>query len=366
MAIAYELALADWRVALVDRDRPAEQPSQRASWAAAGMLAPAAERLPEGPLLQLCRQSLAVYPDWINRLERLSGVGTGYWPCGILLPYESSTSQADAEPGEFQGLRDRERWNRQQLDDRQPGLGAGVLGATWLPEEGQVNNRQLVASLRAVLPEVGVTVITKTEVMDWVVEGDRLDAVVTSRGTLQADAVVAAMGSYTRERLDVPLRPVKGQMMRVFDPERRLQHVLYGDGIYIVPRQTGEVVIGATVEEVGFKAGNTAQGIQTLLNRAIALYPRIADLKIEETWWGFRPATPDLNPILGRGPQRNLYIATGHHRNGILLTPITAIAVAQLMCRECNQTYHRDAPLEVACDWSAFSWRRFAKTAVLA
>ncbi len=354
MAIAYELALAEWKVAVVDRDRPGRQGSQQASWAAAGMLAPTAEQLPGGPLLDLCRRSLALYSDWTATLERISGVETGYWPCGILLPHERGVvppiDRADIYP-----LLDRDR-----LDALQPGLGSSVTGATWLLDEGQVDNRQLLASLRAALPEVGVTVVACTDVTDWVVDGERVVAIATDRGQLQADTFVAAAGSYTGQLLELPVRPIKGQMLAAYDPQRRLQHVLYGDGIYIVPRKNGRIVIGATVEDIGFADGNTGAGLQQLLDGAIALYPAISEMVIEETWWGFRPATPDLNPILGRSPYSNLYLATGHHRNGILLTPATAQAIAQLMRGDRGEAIEGST-----FDLDPFSWRRFAEISTL-
>ncbi|WP_026101015.1 glycine oxidase ThiO [Synechococcus sp. PCC 7336] len=337
MAIAFELALAGRQVAIADRDRFGRQ----ASWAAAGMLAPRAEALPLGPMLDLCLHSLALYADWSAKLEQISGIDTGYWPCGILLPQAQPPLNGPAPD-----------WlTRDALDRRQPGLGDRICGATWLPQEGQVDNRQLVQSLRAALLQVGVTALAHAEVEDWIVEGDRVAAVQTPRGRLEADIFVAAAGAFSGQLLPLPVRPLKGQMLQVFDPKRRLQHILFGEGIYIVPRRDGRIAIGATMEEVGFEPGNTAGGIQQLLNDAIALFPPVAEMPLQAQWWGYRPATPDELPILGRGPQQNLYLATGHHRNGILLTPATAEAIAQLVLTGVS---HR--PLE------PFSWRRFASS----
>ena len=357
MAVAYELALADWKVAIVDRDRPGRQGSQQASWAAAGMLAPAAEHLPNGPLLDLCRQSLTLYPAWSAQLERIAGVDTGYWPCGILMPHEDGVLPV-LNPEDNHPQLDRPR-----LDALQPGLGDCITGATWLPEEGQVDNRQLITALRAALPEVGVTLVARTEVTGWVMEGDRVIGIATERGQLFADTFVAAAGSHTGQSLDIPVRPVKGQMLALHDPQQQLQRVLYGDGIYIVPRRNGRIVVGATVEDIGFVEGNTGAGIQTLLNRAIRLYPRLATLTLQETWWGFRPATPDLSPILGHSAYANLYFATGHHRNGILLTPITAKVISQLMRRDRGEMLTAPAGADRTSadplDLTPFRWQRF-------
>ena len=333
MAIAYELSLGGCKVALVERGALGKQ----ASWAAAGMLAPRAEELDDAPLLHLCLQSLGLYSGWVEQLQKISGVDTGYWLCGILRP---------CLDGEF--LTADSQLSRAELDERQPGLGSAVVGAGWLPAEGQVDNRQLVQSLKAALPEVGVVTIPTTEVEDWEIEGDRIVAVQTSRGRLQADSFVLAAGAYSSQLLDIPIRPLKGQMLMVVDSACQLQHVLFGRGIYIVPRRDGRIVVGATEEDVGFEEGNTGGAIQSLLKRAIALFPKIAELTLLETWWGYRPTTPDLQPILGTGPYKNLYVATGHHRNGILLVPVTARAIAQLILDG-----HQDPLLQ------HFNWQRF-------
>ncbi|MGK7909277.1 MAG: glycine oxidase ThiO [Synechococcus sp.] len=337
MAIAYELSLGGYKVALVERSEVGKQ----ASWAAAGMLAPRAEELEDGPLLKFCLRSLASYPEWSANLETLSGTPTGYWLCGILRPC--------LQGEELTGDR---YLSASELKELQAGLGESVVGAAWLPQEGQVDNRQLVTSLRAALTEAGVVVISKTEVQNWDVEGTHVRAVHTSRGRLEANNFVLATGAYSGQLLPLPVRPLKGQMMSVFDPDCQLQHVLFGRGIYIVPRQDGRIVIGATEEDVGFEEGNTGGAIHGLLERAIAIYPKIQHLTLLETWWGYRPTTPDLLPVLGRGPQANLYLATGHHRNGILLVPATARIMADLILRG-----QEDALL------SHFSWQRFVPLA---
>jgi glycine/D-amino acid oxidase-like deaminating enzyme len=121
-----------------------------------------------------------------------------------------------------------------------------------------------------------------------------------------------------------PVFPSKGQILAVEDRSHLLQHIVYGEGIYLVPRRQGRLIVGATVEEVGFQPGNTAGAVEQLLREAIALVPAIAEMPWLDLWWGFRPTTPDRAPILGQGPYHQLILATGHDRNGILLAPITA------------------------------------------
>ena len=155
----------------------------------------------------------------------------------------------------------------------------------------------------------------------------------TSAGDKQAAHYVLAAGAWSGELLPVPVVPRKGQMLAVrvpsgYEKKQPLSRVLYGEKVYIVPRRDGRIVVGATVEDVGFTPHNTPAGIAQILNAAIALYPPLQTFPIEEQWWGFRPATPDELPILGPGPCENLTLATGHYRNGVLLAPVTAKLIA--------------------------------------
>ncbi len=327
MAIAIELRLQGADVIVIER----QQPGRGASWAAAGMLAPGAEQLEPGALRTLAETSLALYPQWSAQIEALSGLPSGYWPCGILQPW------ADGRGDQA----------RAALDQRQPGLATWVQSATWLPAEGQVDNRQLVPALEAALLAKGVSLYRDTAVTGWQIEGDQLVGLQTSAGPIRAEQYVLATGAWSAELLPLPVRPLKGQMLAVQAPTNALSHVLFGESVYIVPRRDRRIVIGATVEDVGFSSGNTAASVQQLLNAAIDLYPPIATMPLIDLWWGFRPSTPDLEPILGASPYRNLTLATGHHRNGILLAPATAIAIRQYLDGD-------------AIDLSAFSWQRFS------
>jgi glycine oxidase ThiO len=198
------------------------------------------------------------------------------------------------------------------------------VGALWFPEDGQVDNRLLAKALVMAARSLGVKILEGTNVYQIAASGDRVTHLDTSQGKMQADRYLLATGAWTRELMPLPVTPRKGQMLSVFDRDRSLQRVLFGSDIYIVPRQDGRIIIGATVEDVGFKAGNTASGVMQLLSNAITIYPAIANMTIESTWWGFRPFAPNEMPILGASCYENLCLATGHYRNGILLAPITA------------------------------------------
>jgi thiazole synthase len=216
-----------------------------------------------------------------------------------------------------------------------------------------VDNQALVKVLRRAVIEAGVNLQEGVEATALVHQQGMIRQVLTAQaGAFGADQVVLAGGAWSQQLLPLPLFPCKGEMagLRVpvgYDQPQPLRRVLFGESIYIVPRQDDRLVLGATSQAVGFTAGNTAAGVHQLLQQAIALWPPLADFTLEGTWWGYRPATPDEWPILGPGPAANLILATGHYRNGILLAPITAQLIGQL-CRG-----------DTSALLTPFSWQRF-------
>lgn len=322
LSIAVELKLRGAAVTVVSRDF-----NQASTLAAAGMLAPGAEAIAPSPMLELCLRSRFLYSQWCDKLEQLTGTSTGYWPCGILAPVYTPPQSNLTHDNTTTWL------DRDLINLYQPGLGSEVVGGWWYPEDGQVDNRALAQALRLAAQELGVEIREGVEVEAIEQQNQKIRGVRTSIGELQADHYVLATGAWSNQLLPIPLRPKKGQMLAVQTPVGNhqplpLQRVLYGSDIYIVPRRDGRVVIGATVEDVGWTPHNTPAGIQTLLAQAMRLYPQLQDWAMQEFWWGFRPATPDELPILGSSPIDNLTFATGHYRNGILLAPITAQLIA--------------------------------------
>jgi glycine oxidase ThiO len=320
LASAIALAQKGANVTILERDIC----GRGATWAAAGMLAPEAERL-EGSLLEFGLSSREMYPQWIANLMRLSGLDCGYWCCGIIAPILANQDQVDSQHPKYLNL--------EETHKRQSGFGTSVSGSLWLPEDGQVNNRQLVQALLAAARSLSIKIIEGTTVYEIVRDQvrDRVLHLDTSAGKLQSDRYILATGAWTRSLMPLPIKPIKGQMLSVLDRDRRLQRVIYAPNSYIVPRQDGKIVIGATVEDNGFTQGNTAAGIAQLLNNAIAVYPAIADMQITETWWGFRPHVPNEIPLIGASDYENLILATGHYRNGILFAPITAKLVTDFI-----------------------------------
>jgi len=337
LAIAIELKHQGAKVTVVSKDF-----TQAASHAAAGMLAPLAERLSSPPLLDLCSRSRWLYPEWTQKLETLTGVDTGYLPCGILAPSYSHSQPEAISLQERSAIAEDDQavWlDRAAINLYQPGLSDRVSGGWWYPEDGQVDNRCLMRSLLQAAQTLGIEIKEGVRVKAIQQKQGRVNGVLTDAGQLTAAQYVLAAGSWSRQLLPLPVRPVKGQMLSLRMPQKLhqpfpLERVLYGEEIYLVPRQDGRLIVGATVEEVDWTPFNTPKGIQSLLAKATALYPAIADWQIEDFWWGFRPGTPDELPILGSSACENLFLATGHYRNGILLAPITASLMADLILEQ--------------------------------
>lgn len=337
LSIALELRWRGVNVIVVTRSF-----AEAATQAAAGMLAPQAEGISPGAMLNLCLRSRALYPTWVDKLEHVTGINVGYWACGILAPMTDPVAGEAASD-----------WcDRSQLDQLQPGLGPEVIGGYWYPQDAQVDNRALAQALWAAAQSAGVHLqegITITQIHS---QNGQVTGLQTATGErLQAEHYILATGAWSEAVLPIPVLPRKGQMLSVRVPAGEnltLKTVLFGEAIYLVPRQDGRIVIGATSENVGFLAGNTPAGLQQLLTGAIRLYPSLQDYPLQETWWGFRPATPDELPILGSSPYVNLTLATGHYRNGILLTPITARLIADWVVDQ------QADPLLAAFSWSRF------------
>jgi glycine oxidase ThiO len=345
LAIALELSLQGASVTILCRDF-----AEAATHAAAGMLAPQAEGIPPSPMLELCLRSRNLYADWTRKLEDWTGLSTGYWACGILAPVYGGNGETNPK-SKIQNP--KSAWLGAAIHQRQPGLGDEVTGGWWFPDDAQVDNRSLAKTLWIAVQDRGVEIRTGVTVEAIETENDRVTHLRTSAGDWDAKHYILATGAWSQSLLPIPVYPRKGQMLSVQVPLEMsdrlpLKTVLFGTESYLVPRQDGRIVIGATSEDVGFTPGNTPLGIQTLLSAAIRLYPALKDFPIQEFWWGFRPATPDEQPILGESPYRNLTLATGHYRNGILLAPITGSLIADFVLHQTAD------PLLEHFHWSRF------------
>jgi glycine oxidase len=337
LGIAWRLAQAGCAVTVYDRG----EAGHGASWAAAGMLAAAVETEPgEEPLLPLALESQRLWPDFAREVEAASGVSVEYRDEGTMVVALNRDDAASLRHSyEFQkGLGLDLSWlTASQAREREPHLKPGIAAAVWSPGDHQVENRLLGHALALAARRAGVALIEHCPVREITMAGGRASGVETGRGHDPADIVVLAAGAWTREIGGIPpahlppVRPIKGQMMALqMDPAAPLiRRVLWLPCGYLVPRRDGRLVIGATVEERGFDTSLTAGGLFALIEGAWRAVPSIEELPIAETWVGFRPGSRDDAPMLGPSGIDGLVVATGHHRNGILLTPVSAAVISR-------------------------------------
>jgi glycine oxidase len=340
LGIAWRLAARGISVAVFDRGAA----GAGASHAAAGMLAACAEAEPgEQALIALGRQSQALWSDFAAELLQASGIDVDLRCEATMVLALTTDDQAVLKHRLIfqQQLGLPVQWlSAAEARGCEPHLGSQVTGAVWSPEDHQVDNRKLVAALRIAAERAGAVIREHQAVAEISTSAGRVDGIVLASGAkVHARKVVLAAGAWSRgigglaPELRPPVRPIKGQTLAVhMDPSAPLlTRVLWAPGAYLVPRRDGRLIIGATMEERGFDTSLTAGGILSLLEAAWRAVPGIEELPIEEMWVGHRPGSRDDAPILGAASIEGLIYAAGHYRNGILLTPITANAIAQLV-----------------------------------
>jgi glycine oxidase len=343
-SVALRLAQAGRKVAVLERAIPGAE----ASSAAAGILSPGAEAVEPGPFHALCRASLDRYPAFAREVEELSGVAVGYRALGTL------EVALDDEHAKVLAAR-AERMQRQRLPvdvldegavrSLEPGISPRARGALFFPDEASLDPRLLARAVYVAAARAGATFVTG-QVKRIVTEGGHVAGVDHDRGRIDADQVVLAAGSWSLlvEGHGLPpgsVRPVRGQIAILDTRPPLLSRVVFSGHGYVVPRADGHILCGSTMEEVGFEKAVTAGGLRHVLDVAIGIAPALEHAPVVETWSNFRPASPDGEPILGAGPVPGLFYATGHTRNGILLAPITADAIAAAILG-------RPAPVDLA------------------
>ncbi|WP_327684709.1 glycine oxidase ThiO [Streptomyces sp. NBC_00467] len=324
------------------------EPGGGAAQVAAGMLAAVTElHYGEQTLLALNVASAQRYPAFVAELEEASGQGVGYRACGTLAVALDADDRAHLR--ELHALQRRSGLASEWLTGREcrrlePMLAPGVRGGLRVDGDHQVDPRRLASALVTACERAGV-VFRHGWAERLSVTGDRAAGVVLADGEeLTADQVVLAGGSLSGRLNGVPadvlppVRPVKGQVLRLTVPpayapflSRTVRAVVRGSDVYLVPRENGELVVGATSEELGWDTTVTAGGVYELLRDAHELVPGITELPLTETRAGLRPASPDNAPLLGPTALPGLHLATGHHRNGVLLTPVTGDVMAAVL-----------------------------------
>ncbi len=319
-------------------------PGAGASGVAAGMLAPVGEATwGEHQLLGLALASAERWPAFAAAVEGDSDGEIDYRQTGAL-HVALDRDEAEALERRYQlmvelGL-EAEHVRPRAARELEPGLAPSLAAGVHAPGEASVDPRALVAALVGALQACGGELVTDSDVTEPIMDGARLQGVRTSDGTEhRADNVVLAAGPWSgalgwlRGDARPPVRPVKGQVITLAGPpgEPVCSRIVASERVYLVPREDGRLVVGATVEEQGFDVRVTAGGVHELLREAYRALPDIAELELTETIAGMRPGTPDNAPLLGPGALDGLLLATGHYRNGVLLAPVTADAIAALL-----------------------------------
>ena len=334
LATAYELAKRGAAVTIYERGEPA----RAASWAGAGMLAPFSEST-DPALFALCRQSLAAYPGVVAELHERTGIDSRFRRNGTL--------HVALDESDVARLRVRETAVRVAGGDvallarddvlaREPFVAKHVAGGLLVANEGQVDNRRLGRALVAAARGCGVR-FERVDEIAVACDERRVRGVRTPQGCAAVSTVVNATGAWAGQLagvpapVRVPIRPVAGEMFALALPAGAIRTQLWHRACYVVPRDDGRLLVGATAVERGFDVRVTASGLHELLDAALSFAPALASFAVVETWAGLRPATPDGRPYIGATALEGYVVACGHHRNGILLAPETGRLVAELI-----------------------------------
>lgn len=353
-ALAEELARHGQRVLVVERGRVGAE----ASAAAAGILAAQMDLPAPGPLFDLCQAARRMYPRWVEHLERRCGMSVGYHVDGILYL---------AMGGREEKVMDRqvrwqtklglpvERWSPKEVRRREPSIDGSIRRGFFFPTEAQVDNIRLMQVLAVACRHAGVELREQTSIRRLLIREQAVHGVETDQGTFEAPIVVNCLGSWAALDgafpLPLPVEPVRGQMLAFRAPKRLLRHAVMSSRAYMVQRRDGRLLAGSTIEFAGFEKALTLEGMHSILSGVHQMSSAVKTCTFLEAWAGFRPYTKDKLPMLGKTSIDGLYLAAGHFRHGILLAPITAKVMAELILKRG----------QASIDLSPFSPLRFSK-----
>ena len=332
-SIAYELAGAGLRVIVLDR----QEPGREASWAAAGMLSPGPDSPTALPLVPLAKESHRLYPAFAAQIENASLQSVAFARNGTLELFAGADAETtrDAMLAQYASLAIRgEAIALADAREREPALGPQIAAAAWLPDEATIEPRALISAVIAACKRRLVEFRSGHAVTEILRHGATGIAIGVQAGKekILATHVVIAAGSFCADLAGVaPTHPVKGQILALRHSKIRLARVLRSEKAYLVPRLDGRLIAGSTLENAGFDKEVTSEGMHKILDGVREMVPALVDADIVETWAGLRPGTPDGLPILGETATKNLIVATGHYRNGILLAPATAAIIRDII-----------------------------------
>lgn len=324
------------RITIIDRRRAGHE----ATFAAGGMLAVQAETDEAGDFFDLCRTSRDLYPQLAAELADETGIDIELDRAGTLyLAFTSSDSREIDHRFRWQknaGL-NVEKLSAAETRKIEPFVSPDVRESLIFPDDWQVENRKLAAALIRFAVDRGIDLREETECRRLIVKNGRVIGAETAGGKIYAQQTILAAGAWSSmieaDSVSVPeIRPIRGQIVGFQTAKRLFNHVIYSPRGYLIPRADGRILAGATVEDVGFENRMTPDGIEYVSRNAFEIAPSISGLKIAEEISGLRPKASDALPVIGGFPHvENLIVAAGHYRNGILLAPITAAAVADMV-----------------------------------
>jgi len=350
-SIALELAEAGLKVGLYD----AREPGREASWASAGMISPAPESPAMIPSMPISLGSVRLYPEFIRRVEEVTGRNAGYRKDGALDAILAGNVQEELSTiialQHGVGLR-AEALSAEQARELEPALTEEIEAAIFRPDEASLDNRVFTDAVLEAARIKGAKIFAGNGAAAVWRERQRAKGLILEQGRVEAKWTIIAAGCFSA-RIEgaapyAPVFPAKGQMVALRCESVSLRHVLWVDHTYLVPRSDGRIIAGSTIERTGFDHDVTAGGIQKILGGALLLVPALEKARIEETWAGLRPDSPDHLPIIGPTDIDGLLVATGHFRSGILLAPITARLIGEWVMKQ-----------RVSLDWERFSPMRF-------
>jgi len=336
LSVAYVLAQEGLRPTVLDR----REHGREASWAGAGMIPPNGNRVSTHPTVELRSWSAQLYPEWSAALAEETGIDNGYRRSGgvdvACNEVDAGALRAAAGRWRAEGI-EFERLAYDDIRRVEPALNPSVEVAYFLPDRAQIRNPRHLRALMAAVERRGGALKPHQAVTGFETCGGRVTAVLTEAGPIPCDSAVVAAGAWSSRLLadlgvSAPTPPVKGQIV-LLRPERpALKRIIEHGCNYLVPRDDGRVLVGATEEDAGFDVTVTADGVLGLLTDAIGLCPVLAGAEVERTWAGLRPGSIDTRPYLGHAPGfENLIVATGHKRAGLQLSPATAMVIADLV-----------------------------------
>jgi glycine oxidase len=350
-SIAMELAEAGLKVGLYD----AREPGREASWASGGMISPAPENPGMIPFMPISLASVALYSEFIRKIEELSGKDVDYRKSGALdVILEGDAERELSTVIALQhgvGLR-AEAISAERAREMEPSLNEDIQAAIFRADEGSLDARVFTEAVLEAGRRKGVEIFAGNGAVALKKEGGRCHGLILAKGEAEAKWTIIAAGSFSARIEGVeayaPVFPAKGQMVALRCEAAEIQHILWLGHKYLVPRKHGRIIAGSTIERSGFDREVTAGGIESILREAMKMVPALENARIEETWAGLRPDSPDHLPIIGPTDVEGLLIATGHFRSGVLLAPITARLIREWVTRG-----------QVSVDWERMSPMRF-------